>query len=166
MNPQEVLFLTESNLIEGVGEEGLGDSMKAYVYLMQIKGKLTLKHILKTHRLLMRNLNPRIAGKVRQMPVGIYSGGNLIRQCPNPAELNALLHRFLFMVGCSLESPVFSEKEKMAKECHIEFEKTHPFEDGNGRVGRLLWAWQRKQMGLPLLIIFDREKQEYYKLFK
>jgi Fic family protein len=99
------------------------------------------------------------------VPVGIYSGGNLVRQCPNPFELNAMMYRFLFMVGCSLESSVFAEREKMAKECHIKFEEIHPFEDGNGRVGRLIWAWQRRQMGLPLLIIFNREKQEYYKLF-
>lgn len=30
---------------------------------------------------------------------------------------------------------------------HITFEHLHPFMDGNGRTGRLLWAWQMHRMG-------------------
>ena len=47
MNQQTITFLTESNLIEGVGEEGLPDSIKAFTYLMQVRAPLTEKHILK-----------------------------------------------------------------------------------------------------------------------
>ena len=30
---------------------------------------------------------------------------------------------------------------------HIAFEKLHPYLDGNGRTGRMLWAWQMRGQG-------------------
>lgn len=163
MKPQEELFLRESNLIEGVGEEGLESSKKAYLYLMQVKPPLTLKHILKTHRLLMETLNPKIAGKIRQVPVGIYSGGECIHKCPDPKEINHLMYLFLGKVN------IFFPHYKLDEFCqssHKDFENMHPFEDGNGRTGRMILNWQRKQNSLPPLIIYDKDKQEYYKWFK
>jgi hypothetical protein len=32
-------------------------------------------------------------------------------------------------------------------EAHVEYETLHPFGDGNGRSGRVLWAWQMAQEG-------------------
>ena len=166
MNPQEELFLIESNLIEGVGEEGLRDSIKAYLYLMQVKPPLTLKHILKTHKLLMQSLNPRIAGKLREVPVGIYSGDNLVRSCPLPLCIPKLMKNFLININNQRNLTIYpEERPKHCEENHIEFEYMHPFEDGNGRCGRIILAWQRKQMSLPLLIIYNNQKQEYYKIF-
>ena len=34
---------------------------------------------------------------------------------------------------------------------HIEYEKLHPFTDGNGRSGRALWAWQMRYFPLGFL---------------
>lgn len=31
---------------------------------------------------------------------------------------------------------------------HVEFERLHPFMDGNGRTGRVIWAWHMKKLGL------------------
>lgn len=31
---------------------------------------------------------------------------------------------------------------------HIEFERLHPFLDGNGRTGRAVWAWHMQKLGL------------------
>ena len=31
---------------------------------------------------------------------------------------------------------------------HVEFERLHPFMDGNGRTGRALWAWHMLRLGL------------------
>jgi fido (protein-threonine AMPylation protein) len=45
---------------------------------------------------------------------------------------------------------------------HHEFECIHPFRDGNGRVGRLLLNQLRLCTGLPWLIIWESEKEDYY----
>ena len=164
MNKEVIKFLTESNLIEGVGQEGLENSIKAYNYLMQIKAPLQKKHILKTHKLLMKDLYPEIAGKIRTVQVGIYSGGICIKKCLAPEEINKELDRCVKAINYKGEK--IHGGHSWSKSTHIMFEGIHPFQDGNGRTGRLLMAWHRKQMGLSLLIIYNNDRQEYYSWFK
>jgi Fic family protein len=61
------------------------------------------------------------------------------------------------------------DKDKLEEKTllmHIKFEEIHPFEDGNGRVGRILWNIQRLMLGLPLKIIHTGKEQfDYYKIF-
>ena len=48
-------------------------------------------------------------------------------------------------------------------EFHYYFEKIHPFQDGNGRVGRLILFKECLKYGLVPIIIEDRYKQFYYR---
>jgi hypothetical protein len=50
--------------------------------------------------------------------------------------------------------------------CHVSFEHLHPFRDGNGRVGRILYNWQRLKLGLPIHVIKYEDRWEYYNWFK
>jgi len=60
-----------------------------------------------------------------------------------------------------------AKTDETIKKAHIAFEKIHPFEDGNGRVGRIILNFQRVKAGLPILVIHTgKEQQEYYKWFK
>lgn len=45
---------------------------------------------------------------------------------------------------------------------HIEFEKIHPFIDGNGRTGRLLLTYEMLSMGLLPVDIRYKERAHYY----
>jgi Fic family protein len=46
---------------------------------------------------------------------------------------------------------------------HIEFEKIHPFADGNGRVGRLLMAYQAIQNNIIPPLIENEHRDDYLK---
>lgn len=149
----EVLeFLHESNLIESE-RSGLAllDAAKAWGYISK-KKTLKVLDILTVHDLLMKNLNPRIAGRIRN--VSVWIGG---KPGANPASVSYLLDDLVKIVP---------KNWKEIKRWHIDFEGIHPFEDSNGRTGRIIMNWQRKKNGLPILIIHHGEEQsEYYQWF-
>lgn len=64
---------------------------------------------------------------------------------------------------------------KKIKQWHIDFEKCHPFGDGNGRVGRFLMLMQveKNNVKLPKMFFtmdnvdnFEKNRQKYYRWFK
>lgn len=46
---------------------------------------------------------------------------------------------------------------------HVRFERIHPFQDGNGRVGRLILFWQCLQSGIVPFIITEDLRLFYYR---
>ena len=148
-------FLKESNAIEGVyDEDSLQQALYAWNYLSEQK-EMNIHVMCKVHKILMLHhpLMPNERGYMRQIP--IYIGGReglpwkLIPTRLSTLAMNMWLH------------------SKHWKEHHIEFEKIHPFVDGNGRTGRMLMNWERLRVGLPLLIIHEgQEQQKYYQWFK
>ena len=46
---------------------------------------------------------------------------------------------------------------------HVQFERIHPFQDGNGRVGRLLMFWQCLQNNIEPFIIMEELRMFYYR---
>ena len=48
---------------------------------------------------------------------------------------------------------------------HYQFIRIHPFNDGNGRIGRVLMNLQIQKLGFPGVIIRNKEKSDYYDSF-
>lgn len=156
----EAEFIDHSNRIEReYTYEAFEDAMNAWDYLKKQK-MVTLGTIQFTHELLMKRLRPDIAGFWRRCNVWI--GGHL-----KPFISVQLIEEELGEVLTLLNSPQEgAEAEEKAKMAHVIFERIHPFEDGNGRVGRMLYNWHRMKLGLPLHVIHEgKEQRDYYKWF-
>ena len=150
-------FLQESNAIERVySEQAFRDAWAAWKFLLKYDPcELTLSIILNMHEKLLKNLNNRIAGKLRDCNVRV--GYHI---CPDPTLVSGLLNEWLYKYS-------LVDTEEDIQNAHIAFEEIHPFEDGNGRVGRIIMNWQRLKAGYPMLIIREgSEQMEYYKWFQ
>ncbi len=125
-----------------------------------------VKDLLKIHGIMMNGLVER-AGYIRSGDFGVIdSKGNVIHAAP-PAKMASELIEQLFDwvkdadVQMLIKSSVF----------HYEFEFIHPFNDGNGRMGRLwqtalLASWKPIFKYIPIESVIKNNQEEYYKAFK
>lgn len=153
MDKNEINFLRESNAIEGVlDEDSLTQAMFAWDFLKEQK-RMSAHVMLKTHKTLMlhSNLSPNEKGYFRQVPV--YIGGH---EAPSYYHTEAQLDLLIKQMNLN---------PKHWKRHHIEYEKIHPFVDGNGRTGRMFLNWERLKVGMPIKIIKAKERMRYYEWF-
>lgn len=129
-----------------------------------IKGKsktfeLTKESMLLLHKMLIGNINDDIAGRFRKAGEYVRVGTYI---APAPEHIERLIEHTLVQYISDADT-YFSDK---IAQFHLQFEHTHPFIDGNGRIGRVLINCQLQLLGLPPIIIRNKEKQEYYKAFR
>jgi len=74
----------------------------------------------------------------------------------------SLMYQWVNNLNYRLEN-ASSTKDKIdiISESHIEFERIHPFSDGNGRTGRMLINHSLLQNDLPPLVIEFKDKAQY-----
>ena len=160
-------FLRESNAIEGeYSKIALDDSINAwqYAYKKCIKKNEPMSEeiVLGIHKRLMKRLNPRISGKFRKLRVGVMTKEGF-KEAIDYTKIREEIMNWSILFNKGVREITQADW----KPSHILFEHIHPFEDGNGRTGRILMNIQRLKLNLPLLIIHEGKEQfEYYKWFK
>ncbi len=115
--------------------------------------------ILLIHQILIGGIDDKIAGRFRTQGEYVRVGTHI---APAPEKVEQMIESILIDFTSNHKSYFI---DKIAK-FHLEFEKIHPFCDGNGRIGRVLMNYQLLRLGFPRIIIRDKEKQQYYEAFK
>lgn len=117
--------------------------------------------LLATHSLLMAGLVDE-PGYFRSGGVGLRRGKEFVHVAPSAERVPALMDDLLTWLEKTDEHPLVAS-------CvfHYEFEFIHPFEDGNGRLGRLwqtliLIQWRPIFALLPVESIIRDRQQDYY----
>ncbi|PIS21858.1 hypothetical protein COT51_00585 [candidate division WWE3 bacterium CG08_land_8_20_14_0_20_41_15] len=162
--------------IKGVSIEGNGKGrarleirniIKALIYVRSSRSPKIISKILvlRLHKIVMANLSI-FAGKFRSESEAVFDQfGNVLHFAPPPLVALKRLNDLILFIGNSKEATPIK-----AAIFHFAFEKIHPFQDGNGRVGRLLSSFilDRGGFGFRGLVSLEKyvgeHRETYYDL--
>ena len=135
---------------------------KAFDYILNYKEDITKELILELHRLVIMNtLSKDMISQIgRYRTVQVFVGRSIP---PNPSKVPNQMARLLkwYSVNKKKLHPLV-----LASYFHTEFEKIHPFIDGNGRVGRLLMNFILYKNKFPMINIPKRKRFKYYEVLQ
>lgn len=129
-------FVKESNKIEGIVREPLTHELEASAKFIHLTCTPTITDLEEYVNYMQPNAKLRIK---QGMDVIV---GRHIPPRGGPE------------IKVSLESLLNTLDAKTPYEVHVVYETLHPFTDGNGRSGRILWAWQMNKLGRSLRLGF------------
>jgi Fic family protein len=129
-----------------------------YIRTKSVEPDFSIELILLLHKMLMGNINDSIAGRFRKKGEYVRVGTHI---APAPEHLERMMEG---IISEYLADHASYFTDKIAR-FHLDFETIHPFNDGNGRMGRVIINYQLGRLGFPNIIIRDKEKQTYYNAF-
>lgn len=132
-------------------------------FIRKTKEKISLKLIKKLHFLCFDKTKP-FAGKLRKVDVVIKDrAGNVVHR--------GILHSHVEKVLKELVQWYKKHETRyppllLAAIVHNQFEHIHPFQDGNGRIGRLLLNYVLLKHSYPPINIQLKDRTKYYKILR
>lgn len=154
---KDVTFLiNEGEVLEGKNMRDIYETIntrKAFDWIMQHKPRINEKDILKLHEILIKDTGVSIGYK--RLPNFLL--GRTVKTTP-PAQVENEMRELINWYNDSINLHPL----QLTALFHGRFEKIHPFEDGNGRVGRLLINVILLNHGYPPLIIRKTQRVKYF----
>lgn len=134
ISKQYIDFIIESNKIEGITKNPTGDERKEFNRFMCLN-KITIDDL--------------------NIFISVYQPNAKLR---DKYDMNVRVGKYYPPFGgpeitVKLQH-ILDNTQLTAYQRHIEYEKLHPYTDGNGRSGRMLWAWQQRDLSLGFLHMF------------
>ncbi len=137
---------------------GVAEAVK---FTRKIREHISVSFIKKLHKIVFgksKKFSGRLREKGKEVAV-VDAFGNIIHRGAPSSEVEKLLRELVFWYNKNKKkySPIV-----LAVVVHNQFETIHPFEDGNGRVGRLLLNNILLRHGLAPVNIELKNRREYY----
>ena len=121
--------------------------------------ELTLDVLLLLHKMLISNIRDDIAGRFRKDKEFVRVGSHI---APSPSEIVERLEIMLSEYNASSHYNIIKRIARL----HLVFEYTHPFIDGNGRIGRAINNYLLIREGFVPINIKFIDRTKYYDAFK
>ncbi|TAN57931.1 Fic family protein [Patescibacteria group bacterium] len=121
--------------------------------------ELTLDVVLSLHKMLISNIQDDVAGRFRKDNEFVRVGSHI---APKPQEVAQRLENMLVEYNANAHAHIVKRIAKL----HLVFEYTHPFVDGNGRIGRVINNYLLIREGFVPINIKFIDRKKYYDAFK
>ncbi len=121
--------------------------------------ELNLDVILSLHKMLIANIRDDIAGRFREGNEFVRVGNHI---APPPKEVIERLDQMLTEYNATSHENIIKRIARL----HLAFEYTHPFVDGNGRIGRVINNYLFIREGFVPINIKFIDRKKYYEAFK
>ncbi|MBN1923989.1 MAG: Fic family protein [Nanoarchaeota archaeon] len=156
----EVKDLLENKKVpQDDGEIETKNVAKAVEFIKKSKQDISLEFIKKIHKICFKGTKS-FAGEYRNVEVVITDGkGGIVHKGVPKRKLMSYLKD---LVGWYKKNKTKFKPLALAAIIHNQFEHIHPFQDGNGRVGRLLLNYILLKNNYPPLNIILEDRKEYY----
>lgn len=151
LQEDNLLNLTDINAINELEAKGIALA-ELYIFGLETEIPISTKLILDIHRIAFGHLYDW-AGKWRSINIMV---GHL--EPPQPHQMIQLIYQFVDNLNFKISVAKTQEEHiDCLLYAHYEFIRIHPFNNGNGRTGRILMNLVAMKLGYQPLVLYYRE---------